>query len=121
MDGQQVPSRPGEIARGVCPACMHPVARSLINVTQDFKCPHCQRLVRTSNAFRVPVYIACYGVPTVVVFFSGRALVASVLLWMLLVVVCSFLYIQIATRICTPRLIFSVKKNDEFQSLNLTK
>jgi hypothetical protein len=113
-------SQLGSVRRGVCPACLNPIARRAINVTQKFKCPHCQQLVKTSNIFRAFVYIACYGVPTVIVFCLGRDLVASVVLWAILVFACSVLYIQIATRISVPRLEL-FRRSEDFQSLHLGK
>lgn len=116
------PSQFKAVHRGVCPACLNPIARKVIaiNVTKKFKCPHCQQLIRTSDAFRVLVYVVCYGVPTVIVFYSARGLVASAVLWAALVFACSVLYVQIATLVSVPRLeVF--RKKDDFQSLGLEK
>jgi hypothetical protein len=107
------------IPTGVCPACEKAIALNDINVTQDFRCSHCQKLVRTSTAFRVLIYLVGYGVPTLVVALSGRPLVASVVRWIFLVCFIALLNGYVTKRLITPRLELSLRKDDDFQSLHL--
>jgi hypothetical protein len=62
---------------GTCPACLKPIARKQLKVAKAFSCPHCRRLVRTSKLFRALLYLSCYGIPTVIVFSSGRSLLGG--------------------------------------------
>jgi len=106
---------------GVCPACLKPIARKQLKVAKAFRCPHCQRLVRTSTLFRTLLYLSCYGIPTVIVLCSGRSFIGAVVLWLFLAFAFAMIYIAIATAIRPPQFELFRKKEDEFQSLDLTK
>lgn len=106
---------------GICPACLKPITREQRKVAKAFKCPHCQKLVRTSKLFRTSLYLVSYGIPTVIVFCSWRSLIETVLLWLLLAFACAMIYIAIATAIRPPQFELFLEKEDEFQSLDLTK
>lgn len=111
------------VSRGVCPACLTPIPLKVIatKITQQFTCPHCHKPVETSPAFRTFVYIACFGFPTATVYCVDLSLIASVILWPVLVFACSIIYIQIVIRVCPPRLRGSQKGDDDFQTLDLGK
>jgi len=106
---------------GVCPACLKPIGRKQLKVARAFRCPHCQRFVRTSRLFRTLLYVSCYGIPTVIVFTSGRSFLAAVVYWLFLAFIFAMLFISIATAIRLPHLELFQAKEDEFQSLNLRK
>jgi len=91
------------------------------NVTQQFKCPKCQTTLKASAIFRTCVYIGCFGVPTGVAYYAGLSPIASVILWVTLVLVCSIIYVQAAIRVCPPRLKVSREKNENLQTLDLGK
>jgi len=105
---------------GVCPACLKPIGRKQLKVAKEFRCPHCQRLVRTSKLFRALLYLTCYGIPTVIVFSSGRSPLAGIVLWLVLAFGFAMVFISIATAIRPPHLEL-FRKDDEFQILNLRK
>jgi F0F1-type ATP synthase assembly protein I len=66
--------------------------------------------------------MACYGGPTVVIFYyAGSSFWINAALWLSLSFVFGMLYIFIATTIFAPPLELFRKKEDEFQSLGLTK
>ena len=108
-------------APGVCPACLKPIARKQLKVVREFRCPHCQQLVRTSKLFRALLYLSCYGIPTVIVFSSGRSLLAGLALWLVLSFGFAMIHISIATAIRLPHLELFRSKDDEFQALDLRK
>jgi hypothetical protein len=105
---------------GVCPACLKPISRKqLKKVASEFRCPHCQRLVRTSKLFRTMLYISCYGIPTVIVVSTSRSVLWGIVLWLVLAFAFAAVFILIATTFRLPHLELFRSKEDEFQSLNL--
>jgi len=111
----------GPVPPGVCPQCLRPITRKQLKVAKAFRCPHCQQLVRTSKLFRALLYLSCYGIPTAIVFLSGRSLLAGIVLWLVLAFGFAMAYISIATAIRLPRLELFGKEDDEFQTLDLRK
>lgn len=110
--------------RGVCPACLSPIARKDLKVAKPFECPHCHQIVRTDKVFRTLLYLACYGIPTVFVFSfggSGRTFLANAVIWLILEFLIGMSYIYVATSIYSPRFELFLEKDNEIQTLNLKK
>jgi hypothetical protein len=106
---------------GVCPACLKPIGRKQLKVAKEFRCPHCQRLVRTSKRFRTLLYLSCYGIPTVIVVSTGRSVLSGIVMWLVLAFAFAMVFISIATAIRLPHLELFRSKDDEFQTLDLGK
>jgi hypothetical protein len=105
---------------GVCPACLKPIRRKqLKKIVTEFRCPHCQRLVRTSKLFRTLLYISCYGIPTVIVVSTSRSVLWGIVLWLVLAFAFAAVFALIPTAFRLPYLELFRSKDDEFQSLNL--
>ena len=109
------------LPHGICPACRKPILRKELKMAKAFRCQNCQALVRTSRFFRALLYLTCYGIPTVIVFSSGRSLVSGILLWLVIAFAFAMLYIAIATAFSLPKMELVRTKDDEFQSLDLKR
>ena len=108
------------IPPGVCPACQKHIARKqLLKVSTEFKCPHCQRLVRTSWRFRALLFISCYGIPTVIVFAKGGSILVGMVSWLVYAFLFALVFIAVVPAIRLPHLELYQRKEDDFQSLNL--
>jgi hypothetical protein len=108
------------VPRGVCPVCHGSIGLEKINVATQFPCPHCNRLLRVSQTYRVLLYVACYGAPTVAVLFLTVPIVIRIIDWLVYAFIFGFAFLFIGKRLCTPRLqLAKDDSNDQFQSLGL--
>src|SRR5271156_5443607 len=100
------------LPRGSCPACLKPIDRNKMEVSKEFPCPHCQRLVRTTTLFRVCMNVVSIGLATVVSFCSGWPLFGKIIAWPVSWFIFTCLYIWIASIVRLPRLILSRKREE---------
>jgi hypothetical protein len=102
--------------------CFNRIDRKVMEVSKDFPCPHCQRLVRTTKLFRVFMSVFAFALATLVVVFSPWPLLGKIIAWPILWYVFTMLYIWMASIARQPQLIVSQdgdKRHEPFQGLGL--
>jgi predicted RNA-binding Zn-ribbon protein involved in translation (DUF1610 family) len=109
------------LPRGICSLCSTAVSIKGLNLSKEFPCPNCGRLVTGSRLYRALSLVAFLVGPTFLLWHSSWPVLVRILVWPVLGFACCMIYLFIAMTYLEQRLEKPRKKRDpdEFQTLGL--
>jgi hypothetical protein len=106
--------------RTKCPACSAKVCLADVGLTPTFSCPACQEQIQISPLYYWTQRITVWALALFIAYVVGRDRFWLVmLLWILLTVILTLLWLVIGRFLLPPRLVRSVPDPSHFQGLGL--
>lgn len=115
VDDNGLASLPG----GTCPVCAGAIPRAGINVAKPFRCPHCQKYLRTTLLSRVTKSVVCYGLSAAVTYRIDISWAVAVFCWLVLSLVLGVVYYFVRLLFPAPKL--ELYHDGDIQELDINR